>query len=100
MVVFDAPTKVSRGAPPTLTIRLDADLPLPVRQASLHLRAEGGAFERLPVTWTSGAGRSQGTIVFPVDRLGTARALTYYVEIETREGEEYFSELHTIPVVP
>jgi hypothetical protein len=104
MVAFDSPTKVSRAAPPTLTIRLDADLPLPVRQASLYLRPEGGSgvepFGRLPVTWTSGAGRAQGTIVFPVDRLATAHALTYYVEIETREGEEYFSELHTIPVVP
>jgi hypothetical protein len=100
MVAFDAPSKVSRAAPPTLTIRLDADLPLPVRQASLYLRPEGGTFTRLPVTWTSGAGRAQGTIVIPVDRLGAAKALTYYVEVETREGEEYFSELHTIPVVP
>ena len=100
MVTFDAPTKLSRAAPPTLTIRLDADLPLPVRQASFHLRPEGGAFARLPVAWTNGAGRAQGSIVIPVDHLGTAHTLTYYVEIETREGEEYFSELHTIPIVP
>ena len=100
MVAFEAPVRMSRAAPPTLTIRLVADMPLPVRQASVHVRADGGAFARLPVAWSAGSGPGQGTFVFPVDRLGAAKSMTYYVELETREGEAYFSELHTIPVQP
>ena len=100
MVAFEAPVRMSRAAPPTLTIRLVADMPLPVRQASVHVRADGGAFARLPVAWSAGSGPGQGTFVFPIDRLGAAKSMTYYVELETREGEEYFSELHTIPVQP
>ncbi|MEP7028793.1 MAG: PEGA domain-containing protein [Candidatus Eisenbacteria bacterium] len=100
MVAFDPPARVSRSAPPRLAIRLAADLPLPVRQASVFLRTDGGAFVRLPVAWTAGSGSGQGVFDFPVDRLGAAKSVTYYVELETREGEEYFSELHTIPVQP
>jgi hypothetical protein len=29
-----------------------------------------------------------------------AKALSFYVEVETREGEEYFSEVRTLPIVP
>jgi len=51
---------------------------------------------RLPIAWGQGAGSFQ----FPPDRMPAAKALTYYVEIETREGEEYFSELRTVPIIP
>lgn len=100
MVVFDSPPKLSRSAPPAITVRLVADLPLPIRQAALHVRPQGGTFVRIAIPWTTADGRGQGTFVFPLDRLGDARALTYYVEVETREGEEYFSELRTIPILP
>ncbi len=100
LVVFDPPKRISRSAPPAIPVRLAADLPLPIRQAALHVRPQGGAFARVAIPWNAEGGREQGTLIFPLDRLGDARALTYYVEIETREGEEYFSELHTIPIVP
>jgi hypothetical protein len=100
LVAFDAPPRISRAAPPRVAVRLDADLPLPIRQASLYVRPLGGAFARLPIAWSTAGGRGQGTFTFPLDQLGDAKALTYYVEIETREGEEYFSELHTIAITP
>ena len=100
LVAFEPPPRLSRGAPATLSVRLDADLPLPVRQAALHFRAGSGPFARIPIVWTVVAGHGQGTVAFPVESLGAATTATYYVEIETREGEEYFSELHTVPIVP
>ena len=100
LVAFDPPAKLARAAPPTITVRLAADLPLPIRQASLYLRPDGGAFARLPIAWTTANGRNQGSFTFPLERLGSARTVSYYVEIETREGEEYYSELRTIPIVP
>jgi hypothetical protein len=100
LVAFDPPAKLARAAPPTITVRLAAELPLPIRQASLYVRPDGGAFARMPIAWTTVNGRGQGTFTFPLDRLGSARTVSYYVEIETREGEEYYSELRTVPIVP
>jgi hypothetical protein len=100
VVAFEPPARISRAAPPTIALRLEADLPLPVRQAALHVRAPGGTYARFPIAWNAAGGRGQGSFTFPLDRLGNAKALSYYVEIETREGEEYFSEVHTIPIVP
>ena len=95
-VAFDAPVRVSRAAPMTIPVRLAADLPLPIRQASLHVKAAGGEWARLPIAWTNGS----GTFAFPLERMPAAKALSFYVEIETREGEEYFSEVRTLPIVP
>jgi hypothetical protein len=77
-------------------VRLAADLPLPIRQASLHLKPAGGDWARLPIAWTNGS----GAFSFPLDRMPSANAVSFYVEIETREGEEYFSEVRTLPIVP
>ena len=90
-VAFDAPARAT-SAP--IVVRLAADMPLPIRQAWLHLKPAGGDWVRLPIPWQLG----QGTFRFPLDAMPSAKALSYYVEIETREGEEYFSELRTIPV--
>ena len=96
-VAFDAPVRLSRAASSQpIAVRLAADLPLPIRQASLHLKPAGGDWARLPITWTNGA----GTFSFPLERMPAAKALSFYVEIETREGEEYFSEVRTLPIVP
>jgi hypothetical protein len=94
LVAFDPPVRLSRAAPPTIVVRLAADMPLPIRQASLHLKAGNGEWVRLPIAW-SNAG--QGSFTLPVS---SASVLSYYVEIETREGEEYYSEIRTLPIVP
>ena len=93
LVAFEAPTHATTAP---IVVRLAADMPLPIRQSWLHLRPLGGDWVRLPIAWQG----SQGTFRFPLDRMPSAKSLSYYVEIETREGEEYFSELRTIPIVP
>jgi hypothetical protein len=102
MVEFDAPLKISRAHPPTLAIRLAAELPLPVRQVWLYVKTGKGTFTRLPAELTTQNGRVLGTVAFPQASLAApaASTLTYYVEIETREGEEYYSELRTVPLTP
>jgi hypothetical protein len=98
LVAFEPPVRFSRATPPAISVRLAADLPLPIRQAAVHLKPAGGSWTRLPIAWNAAAGK--GSFAFPLDRMPGASALSYYVEIETREGEEYFSELHTLPIVP
>jgi len=95
-VAFEPPARLSRAAPGAIAVRLAADLPLPIRQASLHLKPAGGDWARLPIAWTNGS----GSFTFPLERMPAAKAVSFYVEIETREGEEYFSEVRTLPIVP
>ena len=77
-------------------------MPLPVRQVWLYVKSGNGTFARLPADLTMQNGRALGTVAFPQAALAgpAASTLTYYVEIETREGEEYYSELRTVPLTP
>jgi len=102
LVAFDPPARISRAQPPTVAIRLAAELPLPVRQMLLFVKGPDGTFARVPAILVVNAGRTVGTVAFPAAALAVpgAKTITYYVEIETREGEEYYSELHTVPLVP
>jgi len=102
VVQFDVPLKISRTRPAPLVVRLGAELPLPVRQMFLYVKRANGAFDRIPADLNLVNGRAVGTVSFPagagIDP--AARTLTYYVEVETREGEEYYSEVLTAPLAP
>jgi hypothetical protein len=102
LVAFDVPDRISRARPLTLAVRLAADLPLPVRQVLLFVKGADGTFARVPAELVVNNGRTVGNVAFPAAALAspTAKTITYYVEIETREGEEYYSELRTVPLVP
>jgi len=52
------------------------------------------------VAVTNAQGRAQGVVVFPTAGLAAGRKVSYYVSLVTRDGEEYSSELRTIPVLP
>lgn len=97
-VWFDAPKRISVGNPPTLTVVLVADVPLPVREMWLWVRSGSGPYERQSVTLAPEQSRPRGTVTFPTVNLAPGRPVSYYVAIETREGEEYYSELRTVPV--
>jgi hypothetical protein len=102
LVAFDAPARVSRAKPPTFIIRLAAELPLPLRQMLLYVKGQDGTFAHVPADLVVNNGRTVGTVAFPAAALAApgAKTITYYVEIETREGEEYYSEVRTVPLVP
>jgi hypothetical protein len=98
-VEFEAPVRISRAAPPTLSVGLVADVPLPVRRMRLFVQKAG------ETTWSAAeiaVARDQrparGVLVFPVAGLGGIATARYYVEIETREGEEFYSEVRTVSV--
>lgn len=100
-VVFAAPTRLSRAAPPVLAVRLEAGVPLPVRRMRLFVRGAGAAkFDAIDLDVVRDEGRPRGTIRFPVAGLAAGSTVRYYVAIETREGEEYFSEVRTAVVTP
>jgi hypothetical protein len=100
-VVFAPPARVSRSAPPTLTVRLDAGVPLPVRRMRLFVRGAGATkFDASDLALVRDEGRPRGTILFPVAGLAAGSTVRYYVGVETREGEEYFSEVRTAAVTP
>ena len=101
-VAFELPPTVSRAKPTVLAVVLAADIPLPVRRMRLFVKAPGAT--RFTDTDLAVAarddGRPRGTIPFPVAGLAAGAAVRYYVGIETREGEEYFSEVKTATIVP
>jgi hypothetical protein len=101
-VAFELPPTVSRARPPVLAVVLAADVPLPVRRMRLFVKAPGAT--RFTDTDLAVAaredGRPRGTIPFPVAGFASGAVVRYYVGIETREGEEYFSEVKTATIVP
>ena len=101
-VAFEAPRAIARATPPRLAVRLHSDVPLPVRRMRLFTRAPGSerfAAADLAIA-RDGGGSPRGTIAFPVAGLAAGATVRYYVSIETREGEEYFSEVRTAVVTP
>ena len=99
-VAFDAPKKFSLSAPPRLEIALRSDLPLPIRAMRLFVQVVDGPFTRYDAVIASGADRPVGTVVFPTAGVVAGTRVTYYAVIETREGEEYSSEVRKLVVTP
>ncbi|MGH7725232.1 MAG: PEGA domain-containing protein [Candidatus Eiseniibacteriota bacterium] len=99
-VAFDPPARLSLAKPHMLTVALAAEVPLPVREMWLWWRKDGGEFERLALLIIQIEGRTRGTITLPTAGLKAGGGASYYVAIKTREGEEYFSEVRSLPVVP
>ncbi|MEO6463729.1 MAG: hypothetical protein ABIP29_11700, partial [Candidatus Eisenbacteria bacterium] len=99
----EAPRTIGRTTPPVLAVRLQSDVPLPVRRMRLFTRVPGTvrfAEADLAIAREGVAGSPRGTIAFPVAGLPAGATVRYYVSIETREGEEYFSELRTAIITP
>jgi hypothetical protein len=95
------PRTVSLATPPALTVALAFDVPLPVREMTLHRRiGPKGAFESIDIPLRNVEGRAQGSLPFPTAGLAAGEKVTCYVTIETREGEEYASEMRTVTVTP
>jgi hypothetical protein len=99
-VAFEVPKKLSLAAPPRLTLSLVSDLPLPVRAMRLYLQAGTGPWMRADATIVNGGERATGGVTFPTQGLAPGTRVTYYAVIETREGEEYSSEVRRLVVVP
>ncbi len=100
-VTLAVPKAISLAAPPTLTAGLAAGVPLPVRRMRLFQRPAGAK------EWTShdlvlaaDGVRTTGTLAWPTAGLVAGKTVASYVEIATREGEEYFSEVTETPVRP
>jgi hypothetical protein len=100
-VALASPASISLAAPPTLVAHLESGVPLPVRRMRLFLRPAGAA------EWTAhdlalalDGSRARGMVAWPTTGLTAGKSVASYVEIETREGEEYFSEVTETPVRP
>ncbi len=100
-VALTAPGAISLAAPPTLTARLESDVPLPVRRMRLFLRPAGAKeWTAHDLALANDGARARGIVTWPTAGLAAGKSVASYVEIETREGEEYFSELVETPVRP
>ncbi len=100
-VAFEAPRVIARSTPPVLAVRLLADVPLPVRRMRLFTRRPGAKhFDDIDLAIGRDGGPPRGTIAFPVAGLAPGATVRYYISIETREGEEYFSEVRTATITP
>ena len=101
-VAFDAPRTVAKTKPAVLTVQLIADVPLPVRRMRLFTRKPGAtSFDETDIPFAiRDNGRARGAIAFPAAGLAPGAQVRYYVGIQTREGEEYFSEVRTATITP
>ena len=100
-VVLVTTKAISLAAPPTLTASLSAGVPLPVRRMQLFLRPAGAKeWTSHDLVLVSDGGRTMGALPWPTAGLAAGKSVASYVEIETREGEEYFSEVAETPVRP
>ena len=100
-VALTAPAVISLAAPPTLVAQLDSNVPLPVRRMRLFLRPAGAKeWTSHDLTVAADGSRARGLLPWPTAGLVSGKTVASYVEIETREGEEYFSEVTETPVRP
>jgi hypothetical protein len=89
---------VPAEAPGRLAVTVSGLTETEIREMWLHVRTAEGIWRRYPMKIERAQGAIQGVTDFPVAAIGSQSHSTFYVSAMTPVGDEYYTELASLPI--